>query len=780
MKTALLLTNSAETQRLLTDILGDKTNIVLLPPPAEPSRERFDALFSTWLRLVDAVILDAVSLGETTRWAVESLAASHLHEHQAVVVRATVAQQSMYRIASHWLVVSDSDSGDHLKQALGTFFELRDAQSRLKRADAVIARHRQTVAPMATAVSPPPSTLGPPAHAPAVILSFDVYRYRDALKDLSRILSQHASEDELVSEFLRLVRELLGTGKAAIFTRPSTGELFAGQSTAPGKQFVVARSVGLAQHLVEHFRLSADSGIAGYLARETRILLRAQAMDSLAFDYDLEVAREFEALGTDVAVPVFDDDQMLGVLTFSGKVTGEPLTSQELELVYYLMGQLGRAIRNLHLRDRIASQQRFVNEVLAHVQTGVIVVGQNNHVLTVNHRASELLGLNDKEVVGQDISRLPSRVADVVFEALQTGQEIHQREVTLPREHRPLGISATRFAMTSGGAVAGEGGLVAVALIEDLTQVRVQQARARELADKEFFTRLAARLSHELKNSLVSIKIFAQLLPERHDEKEFREQFSVTVANEVNRVDVLVNNLTFFAHPLLLVYEEVVLNDVIDTCLKNITQEFSRKQVAHVMAVGEKAPDPPLAPVVTVKKNFAHKFARLEGDRIRLMQAFEHVLRNAVQSMPQGGRLSISTTDAQATDFPDGKLPAGGAVCVDWQDTGEGIALEDLKRVTEPFVTTRNVGVGLGLTIVKKIVERHGGRLKIDSLLGRGTTIAMVLPLQAQPHPDDELLQQSLKAGAAASPPGSGEADGGRNRVAEHLDADSGRRKQQS
>jgi signal transduction histidine kinase len=779
MKTALLLTNSAETQRVLTDILGDKTNIVLLPPPTEPSQERFDALFSTWLRLVDAVILDAVSLGETTRWAVDSLAASHLQEHQAVVVRATVAQQSMYRIASNWLVVSDSDSGDRLKQALGTFFELRDAQSRLKRADAVIAKHRQTVAPLAAVVSPP-STLAPQAQAPAIVPSFDVYRYRDALKDLSQILSQHAGEGELVSEFLRLVRELLGTGKAAVFMRQLTGGLFAGQSTTPGKQFVVARSAGLARHLVEHFRLSADSGIGSYLAREAKILLRAHAMDSLAFDYDPEVAREFEALGTDVAVPVFDDDELLGVLTFSGKVTGELLTSQELELVYYLMAQLGRAIRNLHLRDRIAGQQRFVSEVLAHVQTGVIVVGQNQRILTVNHRACELLELNDQEVVGQDIRRLPSRVADVVFEALQTGQEIRRREVTLPQGHRPLGISATRFAMASVGVTAGEGGLVAVALIEDLTQVRMQQARARELADKEFFTRLASRMSHELKNSLVSIKIFAQLLPERHDEKEFREQFSVTVANEVNRVDVLVNNLTFFAHPLLLVYEEVVLNDVIDTCLKNITQEFSRKQVAHVIAVGEKAPDPPQAPVVTVKKNFAHKFARLEGDRIRMMQAFEHVLRNAVQSMPQGGRLSISTTDAQPTDFPDGKLPAGGAVRVDWQDTGEGIALEDLKRVTEPFVTTRNVGVGLGLTIVKKIVERHGGRLEIDSLLGRGTTVAMVLPLKAQPHPDDELLTQSLKIEAASSPPAPGEADAGRNRVAERLDADSGRRKKQS
>jgi len=278
----------------------------------------------------------------------------------------------------------------------------------------------------------------------------------------------------------------------------------------------------------------------------------------------------------------------------------------------------------------------------------------------------------------------------------------------------------------------------------------------------------------------VSIKIFAQLLPERHDDKEFREQFSTTVANEVNRVDVLVNNLTFFAHPLLLVNEEIVLSDLIEGCVKNITQEFSRKQIAHVMLMGEKAPEPAPACVVTVKKNFSHKFARLEGDRIRLMQAFEHVLRNAVQSMPHGGRLSISTMDAQPGDLPGGSLPAGGAVRIDWQDSGEGIALENLKRVTEPFVTTRNVGVGLGLTIVKKIIERHGGRLDIDSMLGRGTTITMVIPVKAQPHPDDNLLGENLKAEASASPRASVEASEAGNRVAERWDANAGRRGEQA
>jgi len=145
MKTALLLTNSAETQRLFTDTLGDKTNFVLLPPPSGATREKFDALFATWLRLADAVILDAASLGAPSRWAIESLAAAKIEERQAIVVRAAEGQAALYSVDPHWLTVSDDDSPEQLKQALGTFFELRDAQAKLKRADAVITHQRQTV-----------------------------------------------------------------------------------------------------------------------------------------------------------------------------------------------------------------------------------------------------------------------------------------------------------------------------------------------------------------------------------------------------------------------------------------------------------------------------------------------------------------------------------------------------------------------------------------------------------------------------------------------------------
>ncbi len=750
MKTVLLLTKSAETQRLIGEILDPDTHFVLFDPLSEPTREQFDTLLSKWSHLADAVILDAVSLGEPSRWALESLDAMPLQNHQAVVVRATALQQTLYPLAQGWLVVSDMDSPEELRRSLRTFFELRDTRVRLKHAQAVIASQRQAAVAWGSPVSRSSTAPGSSLSMASPGSSFDSYRFAEALKSISRVVGQRHNQEKLLSEFLRLVRKLLGVGKLAIFMRRFETDLFGRQPAPTGNQLSVAASEGIEQEVVEHLRLTRDAGIGGYLAREARILRRTRLADPLGSEDDTQVASEFALFGAEVAVPIFDNGQLLGVLILSGKITGDPITNEELELVYYLMTELAQAIRNLHLLDQIAGQQRFMSEVLANVQSGVVAIGQDGRILSLNNRARQLLEVGNQEIIGQKINRLPSRVGDMLFEVLQTGNEICQREVILPRVNRPLAISATRFAPSVlsgfttrfGSFGSAEGGLegetadyVVVALIEDLTQAKLQQAQTRAVAEKEFFTRLASRLSHELKNALVSIKIFAQLLPERYNEAEFRGQFSNIVANEVNRVDLLINNLTFFAHPLELVYEELILTDWVEACLQNAAQEFARKHLALLSGSGEKPSEAePEIPLVTVKKNFEHKTPRLQGDKIRLIQALEHLLRNAVEAMPKGGRLVISTADAPPSDFPDGKLPMGGVLRIECLDTGEGIGLDNLKRVVEPFVTTRNVGVGLGLTIVKKIIEQHGGRLEVDSVLGRGTTVTLWLPVRAQPQ----------------------------------------------
>ncbi|MBI5394436.1 MAG: GAF domain-containing protein [Verrucomicrobia bacterium] len=728
MKTALLLTDSPETQRLLSEIVGDNTHLVLLPVPVDPTREKFDALFAMWLRLSESVIVDAVSLGEASRWAIESLAAASARERQAVVVRATAQQQSLYPIQPDWLVVSEKDGYDQLKQSLTNYFNLRQTQSHLKRANDLIARQRNTTG----GNQPCPAR---PAGAAPVGSAFDLYQYRDALKSVTRVLGQHLDDRTLLVEFFQLVRELLGVAKLVIFMRPVQTDLFQGHSGPVGQRLSAMVNTGISPEVAEHFRLTVDGGIGGLLSREPKILHRAKISDTLGLDYDQQAAREFDLLGTEIAVPILDNDQLLGVLTFSGKVTGEPLRNEDLELVFHLMTHLAQAVRNLHLLNQVAGQRRFMSEVLANVHSGVIVIGQDGHVLSINPRARDLLDLGDKPLVGRAAGGLPSRVADAIFESLQTGREVRFREIKLPPSNRVLSISAARFTVNLSGAEADAGSLVAVGMIDDLTQVKIQETQARELADKEFFMRLAFRLSHELANAMVSVKTFAQLLPERADEPEFCEQFGREVISDVKRMDTVINTLAFFAQPLELVYEDANLAEVVEACMRSIGPEFSRKQTAHVVDFSQKAAAASGGPpMVVVQKTFNHHVPRVQADRIRLIQAFEHLVRNAVQAMPQGGKLSISTSDAQPSDFPDGGLPAGGAVKIEFQDTGVGIALDRIQTVTEPFVTARNVGIGLGLTIVKKIVEEHSGRLAIDSILGRSTTVAVILPASATPR----------------------------------------------
>jgi signal transduction histidine kinase len=776
MKTALLVTNSTETQRLLGDMFGHDVNFILATPPAEANRHNYDEMYSSWLRLADAVILDAISLGEATRWAVESLEAATHAMPVAVAVLATPLQVNVHPMSEQWLIVTDTHSVESLSKSLRTFFDLHDAKSKLQRTEAILARQRRQTSRTGPAGGPAGTGGG---------ASNDWVRYRDALKNMSRLMTEFrmgGDPDSLLTQFARMVRELMGVGKLAVFLRRFQNDAITGKPSPVGSDLSAVVCEGIGSKVIEHVRLSCGTGVGGFLSHHACILRRELMSDPSTVEYDPQIAREFQLLGTEVAVPMFDNDQLIGVLTLSGRITGEPLGNEDLELLWYMMDQLGDALRNLRLLEQMTVQQRFMSDLLAHVQSGVVTVGRGGRILSMNKRACELLDVGSQDLIGQSIGRLPSPVASVIFEALQTGREISDREVNMPRGGRPLSVSANRFVARLEAGDSDKTNLVAVGLIDDLTQRRLQGAHDRVKADQEFFVRLASRLSHELKNSLVSIKIFSQLLPARYSEKEFREQFSSTVVNEVNRIDVLVNNLTFFAHPLQVVCEPLVLTDLIDTCVTNISQEFARKQVAHVLLYGEKPPeDGSNLPVIAIKRSIGHKVARLDGDKIRLMQAIEHVMRNAVQSLAvvnHDRTLVIVTAEATPEDFPDGKLPVGGAVKIEFRDNAEGIPLENLKRVTEPFMTTRNVGVGLGLTIVKKIVERHGGVLTIDSMLGKGTTVTLTMPVQSPPAPETNANGQTSAPQSVSPAGGSADEDGSRPRWQNRIDDKQTRRGQ--
>ncbi len=717
MKTALLITVPDADSRWLGDKLHQELHLVRAEPAAPFDRAEFDKIFETWAGLAEVMIVDAVSLDHAARWAIESLAAQRGARHApASVIRLSSTQRGLFEVRDEWLTIDETAAAESVETELRRFLALHDARTELA------ARTSVGNDPSPAPAAPDPAG-GPDSGS-------DAARYRKALRKLLGSLAQQHGPRGLVTEFVGLLVELLGVGRLALLTRVTDHEM-SGQSDAD--RFAITDAVGIRREIVDHLRLAPAKGLGSYLARARKVLRRSDPAAA-----EGQIQREFELLGAEVAVPMFEDDRLGGVLTFSGRVVGEDFSHEELEMVYHLLTQLAVALRNLKLRQQVTRQQQFTSEVLANVQTGVVIVDNTESVVTLNRRAADLLGVDQAALLGRPLRELPGRIADLLYEVGQSGEPVWQHEVTLPDQQRPLGLSVSRIE-------AGHGA-VTVALIDDFTQFKAEETQRREAEEREFFTRVAYRLSHELKNSLVSIKIFGQLLPERYSEKDFREEFSNVVVNEVNRVDVLVNNLTFFAQPLGLVYEEIPVTDLVDTCIDNVSRELARKKTAHLVAVGEKKPaGDDDTPVIVLKRNFSHNLPVLEGDRIRLMQAIEHLIRNAVQAMPEGGRLLISTADTEAAAYPGGVLPAGGAVRLEVKDTGEGIGLDLLPRVTEPFVTTRNVGVGLGLTIVKKILDRHSGRFTIDSMLGKGTTVTLHVPVAMQPHPEDKLLAAMAK-----------------------------------
>lgn len=217
--------------------------------------------------------------------------------------------------------------------------------------------------------------------------------------------------------------------------------------------------------------------------------------------------------------------------------------------------------------------------------------------------------------------------------------------------------------------------------------------------------RIAASIAHEINNPLAGILTFARLLLRTLGEGELdaeTRQGSLRqlrlVERETERCTQIVRQLLDFARQRPLEPRPMSVNAALEEALTLVGHQIQLKEIA-------------------LEKQLAET-PSISGDFGQLRQAFLNVLLNACDAMSAGGRLRVAA----------GMLPDARSVRVDIEDTGVGIPTEDLERILDPFFTTKERGTGLGLSVVYGIVERHGGRLEVQSEVGRGTCVRIVLP----------------------------------------------------
>lgn len=244
------------------------------------------------------------------------------------------------------------------------------------------------------------------------------------------------------------------------------------------------------------------------------------------------------------------------------------------------------------------------------------------------------------------------------------------------------------------------------ALYAELKRSQTLVRRADRLRSLET---IAGGFAHEIRNPLTSIKTFIQLTPERKDDPEFIGYFSTVVAEDVARIERLIQEILDYSRYMQPKFLEEDVNDVVASCLYFVRIKADAKSVL-------------------IQQDYAQGLPHVTLDRQQIKQVLLNLLINAIDAMNgDGGQLIVKTHRLA-------KSPDDSWVQIEIGDTGCGIAPADLDHIFDPFYTTKHAseereGTGLGLTIAHQIVQEHGGHITVESELGKGTTFSISLPV---------------------------------------------------
>ena len=503
-------------------------------------------------------------------------------------------------------------------------------------------------------------------------------RTLEVLRHFSGILTHSLCSEALLKQFLLLLREIIGVNRSVIFLRKPLGVFAVVRGGQEDRRLRSACALGLPQELLEHFELSLEAGIGGYVHRKGRIL----QSKSEAARNDREIQKEFELMGGQVAIPILDRESLVGVAVFDGRLTGEPFANEELALIFHLLEELGLAIKNIWLHDQLLANHEMMADILNQSGGGCLVVGRELTILHANQAARDSLGRAERRGAAIEFSDLPQVIGSRVFESLQSGQAVP------PFKYRPQKDQDTvyRVVITPFKRKNSITANAVLLLMEDFTQNERTNQLEMEASNLRLVKTMAEHLAHEIGNSLVPLSTHQQLLSKKYDDAEFRASLGTAMADAVQRISRLSNQMLFLARDDLVRSEPMPVAKLIEEAFQEAQKCFATKAASLVYDSGGQT-------------------AMVAGDRAGLKQALSEVMLNALQANPPNAPVHVrSGMDTDAS---------GRWVRIEVRDSGPGFTAEAAQRAAEPFFSTRNVGLGLGLAVTRKIIETHRGTIEI-------------------------------------------------------------------
>ncbi len=372
------------------------------------------------------------------------------------------------------------------------------------------------------------------------------------------------------------------------------------------------------------------------------------------------------------------------------------------------IGELAESFNRMtdRLQETVAQlieNQNYTENILRSLINGVITIDPEFRIMRVNRAAESILDGSSEALLGREISDVLAQNSELL-RLIRDSMRHHRRQEgietvlhradgsTVPVE---LSLSILEDPMHPSGSGTG-----LVILLRDLTEIQALKEHIRRQDRLAALGELSAGIAHEIRNPLGIIKGAAGILRKESDQRNPRlEELSGVISEEVDRLNDVITDFLEFARPKPPQFKRHNMNDLIRGTLQMASLQIEQQKIE-------------------VHSHLASNLPEVMADEHQLHEMFLNLLLNALQSTEDGDSIEISSRH----------LADEGQIEIVFSDTGMGIPAKHLKKVFNPFFTTKKQGTGLGLSVVSKIVENHHGKIFLASLQGQGAKFTIRIP----------------------------------------------------
>ncbi len=365
---------------------------------------------------------------------------------------------------------------------------------------------------------------------------------------------------------------------------------------------------------------------------------------------------------------------------------------------------------NRQLQKSLEDKERltaYLGNILESLGTGVIAVDPESQVTHCNAAAAEMLGHDVDAIIGRSVERALGDSSSLLDLTVQSGQGVDQERSLQTREGYEIPVRFKTACLTDadGQIIGGLG------ILEDITQIRELTDQASRVSTLTALGEMSATVAHEIRNPLGGIGGFAEVLSRKLEHEDPRRELVTRIVEGIDRLNGVVSNLLNYTRPTQLTTRPVNFVEVIEDCLGFFEIDAGAR-----------------AEEIEIQRRYEAEEVTCDVDPEQIQQIVLNLLHNAVQAIPGDGwiRTEIQTRQ-EGEPVEDGIEPPYLVFTV--ADSGSGMNEEIRSKLFRPFFTTKEDGNGLGLATAKKIVEAHGGAMRVDSAPGEGTRFDVMLPL---------------------------------------------------